>query len=105
MFKRAIWMTLLTLIVLIAATFLGLLLLKHAGGSMHLHVFLQHYWWAFAIWRYTILAVLLWKWPKLCQWYGRRKGLDVQVTNRIAKGRWWLLAFIVVFEIVVVYGV
>ena len=103
--KRALYLTLLILIFLTVATSLGLLMLKHAHSAVNLHLWLQQYWWAFAIWRYILLALLLWKWPKICHWYGKRKGLDEQTTKRLAKGRWWLLVFIIIFETVVIYGV
>jgi len=102
--KVTLWI-LLTLICLIIGSSTGLVLLRFAGTASSIHHFLTNYWWAFALWRYLILGAVIWQWPALCHWYGNRHGLSAEAVQRLTKRRWWLLAFIVIFEAIVVYGV
>ena len=62
-------------------------------------------WWLFAIWRYGILTLVLWKWPAICRHITKRKNLDAEQLNWLLGLRWWILCFVALFEAVFVYGV
>ena len=94
-----------TALLLLVGTFVGLTAIHHVASAERVHAFLESNWWAFAIWRYVLLGVLIWRWPNLCQWYGKRKSLSKEAVRGLIGLRWWVLGFIVLFEIVVVYGV
>lgn len=87
------------------ATPIVLILLIHMGHGFKPYVFLQKYWWLFAIWRYALLGVMLWKWPRLCRWFGQRNQLSEENIQRLIKQRWIILILIALLEIVMVYGV
>lgn len=93
------------LLVVAITTAIGLTALHLSGSAAHIHAFLQNKWWVFAIWRYSLLAVLLWQWPRICRWFGKKKQLSDEAIQGLIKRRWLVLVFIVLFEIVVVYGV
>jgi hypothetical protein len=105
MFKQTIKLTLWVLILMGIGTGSGLLLLHYDHHTSNLHQALVRYWWAFAIWRYSLLGLLLWKWPSVCRWLGQRKGLSDNAIRSLIQRRWMFLGFIILFEIVVVYGV
>lgn len=95
------------LLLLVGAAFTGiaLWLMPHSAALTNVSDEMRHYWWVFAIWRYLLLGLLIWKWPRLCQWYGNKHQWSETEITLACKKRWWALAVIIVFELVVVYRI
>ncbi len=94
------------LLVLIGAVFTGvaLWLMPHGAALNGVSASMCHYWWAFALWRYALLGTLVWKWPKLCQWFGAKNQWSQESIVLASQKRWWVLVMIILFEVVIVYG-
>lgn len=103
--SKALLFAFLVILLGLLATMLGLWVLPHTTDAHRIHDFLQHYRWAFALWRYSMLALAIWQWPALCRFYGKRQSLSDEAISHLIKRRWWFLGFVVIFEVVVVYGV
>jgi hypothetical protein len=83
----------------------ALWMMPHAEALNDVSSCMHHYWWLFALWRYCFLSALIWKWPALCEWLGTKHQWDEPTITKASKKRCWVMAVIVLFELVVVYRI
>lgn len=104
MFKRLSLMLIVTFFGVMGLFLGGSFLLQHHASNETLTKFLQLHLLGFIFWRYCLIGLLLIFWPQLINAIGTRKRWDKDTLVYLMKSRWYLLGFIVLFELLIAHN-
>ena len=84
------------------AIFLGLFLLSHAGSGEFISNILKEHKVEFMIWRYTLVALLIFFWPYFIRFIGIKKEWNKEAVNILVRSRIYVLLFFLIIEVFIV---
>ena len=102
--KRSIKLLALLLISFIALILLtialSLLQSHYPNSSLNIHLFFKNHTLGLMIFRWVLIACIVFFWPQLIKLYACKKDLNTQYITRLLQARWRIAGWLIVLEIV-----